>query len=67
VGKKKPVLQAVSRIANGFLDPECVFFLDEAWFTLSRNMNSQNNSYWCLKNPQLLKFLCMTLKQSCVE
>jgi hypothetical protein len=30
-------------VTNGFLDPELVFFSDEAWFTLSRNVNSQNN------------------------
>jgi hypothetical protein len=26
------------------------FFLDETWFTLSRNINSQNKCHWCSKN-----------------
>jgi hypothetical protein len=30
-------------VANEFLDPELVFFLDEAQFTLNKNENSQNN------------------------
>jgi hypothetical protein len=64
--RRKPVLQAVSRITNGFLDPECVFLLDEARLTLSRSMSSQNNSYWCFKNPKLIIFLCKTLKQNFV-
>jgi hypothetical protein len=64
--RKKPVLQGVSRITNGFLDPECVFLLDEAWLTLSRSMNSQNNSYWYLENPKLIIFLCKSLKQNLV-
>jgi len=27
-------------------------FLDEPWFTLSKNVNSQSSKYWCCKNPQ---------------
>ena len=27
-----------------------VFFLDEAWFTLSTNIHSQSNKYWCYGN-----------------
>jgi len=49
-----------------FLDPECVFLLDEEWLTLSRSMNSQNNSYWCSKNPKLIKFFYVILKQNLV-
>jgi hypothetical protein len=28
-----------------------MFALDEACLTLSRNLNSQNNRWWCYKNP----------------
>jgi len=27
------------------------YFLDKTWFTLNGNVNSQNNIYWCFKNP----------------
>jgi hypothetical protein len=30
-------------VANGILDPEHMFFLDKAQFTLNKNANSQNN------------------------
>jgi hypothetical protein len=39
------------------------FFLNGAWFTLTRNTRSQNNRYGCYKNPmQFMKFLYITLK-----
>jgi len=42
-----------------------VFFLDEAWCPLSRNVNSQRNSCWCypMKIPkQFVKFSVWDLK-----
>jgi hypothetical protein len=52
LGSKKLVsMWFQESVANGFLGPELVFFLDEAWFTLSGNISSQNNSYWCSGNP----------------
>jgi hypothetical protein len=33
-------------VANGFLGPEHMFFLDKAQFTLNKNANSQNNRQW---------------------
>jgi hypothetical protein len=41
----------VVSIANAFLDPEHMFFFEVAWFTLNRNVKSQNNRYWCSENP----------------
>jgi hypothetical protein len=33
------------------VDPDFVFYTDEARFHLSGYMNSQNNSYWSAENP----------------
>jgi hypothetical protein len=41
-------------VANGILDPELLFFSDEAWFTLKGNVNSLNNIYWCSKNSPVV-------------
>lgn len=41
-------------VANGILDPELLFFSDEAWFTLKGNVNSLNNIYWCSENPSVV-------------
>lgn len=39
------------------------FALDEAWLTLSRNVSSQCNRWWCYKSPvQFIKFLYLTTK-----
>lgn len=37
--------------------PKLILFLDNAHFTLSRNISSQNNKWWSYKNPkQFMKF-----------
>jgi hypothetical protein len=38
-------------VINGLLDPELTFYSDEAWFTLSGYINSQNDRYWFTENP----------------
>jgi len=35
----------------GQIDPNLLFFSDEAWFHLSGYINSQNNRYWSTDNP----------------
>jgi len=41
--------------ASGSLDQKLVVFLDEAWPILKGNVNNQNNRYWCLENPYLVR------------
>jgi len=38
----------------GQIDPNLLFFSDEAWFHLSGYINSQNNRYWSTENPHQL-------------
>jgi hypothetical protein len=33
------------------VDPNLVFYTDEAWFHLSGYVTSQNNRYWRAENP----------------
>lgn len=33
---------------------QLVLFTNEAWFSLCREMNSQNNQYWSTENPRLI-------------
>jgi hypothetical protein len=40
-------------VLDGEVDPQLVFFSDEAWFSLRGKMNSQNNWYWYAENPRL--------------
>jgi hypothetical protein len=37
-------------VFNGVLDQGFMFYSDEAWFTLSSYVNSQNNRYWSTEN-----------------
>jgi hypothetical protein len=37
-------------VFNGLLDLELRFYSDEAWFTLSRYVNSKNNRNWTTEN-----------------
>jgi hypothetical protein len=39
---------------NGLPDPEFMPYSDEAWFSLSGYVNSQNNRYWSIENPHAL-------------
>jgi hypothetical protein len=41
-------------IYDGEVDTQLVFFSDEAWFSLFREVNSQNNQYWSEKNPRFI-------------
>jgi hypothetical protein len=38
----------------GILDPQLLFFSDEAWFHLHRRVNFQINGYWSSLNPKLV-------------
>jgi hypothetical protein len=38
-------------VINGLIDPELVFYSEEAWFNLSSYVNSQNNRHWGTENP----------------
>jgi len=38
----------------GILDPQLLFFSDEAWFHLHRRVNFQINGYWSSVNPKLV-------------
>jgi hypothetical protein len=38
-------------VYDGMVDPDFVFYTDEAWFHLSGYVNSQNNRYWSAENP----------------
>jgi hypothetical protein len=38
-------------VFNGFNDPGLMIYSDEAWFTLSGYIQSQNNSQWSKENP----------------
>ena len=38
----------------GHIDPNLLFFSDEAWFHLTGYINSQNNRYWSTDNPHQL-------------
>jgi hypothetical protein len=38
-------------VLNGLLDLELTIHSDKVWFTLSRYVNSQNNSYQSTENP----------------
>jgi hypothetical protein len=38
-------------VFNGLHDQELTFYSDEAWYTLSGYVNSQNNRYWSTENP----------------
>jgi hypothetical protein len=40
------------------------FFLDDAWLTLSRNVNSQNKICWCNENTHVVHEICFTLATS---
>jgi hypothetical protein len=44
-------LQAVH---DGEVDPQFVFFSDEAWFSLRGEVNSRNNRYWSAENPGIV-------------
>lgn len=41
-------------VHDGYVDPELLFYSDEAWLHLSGYVNSQNNRYWCAENPHQL-------------
>jgi hypothetical protein len=38
-------------VFKGLFDPEFTFYSDEAWYTSSGYVNSQNNRYWSTENP----------------
>jgi hypothetical protein len=38
-------------VFKGLLDSELTSYSDEAWYTLSGYVNSQNNRYWTIENP----------------
>jgi hypothetical protein len=52
LGNEKSGLQVGSRISSQwiFLIWNFCFFSDRTWFTLSWNVSSQNNRYWCSEN-----------------
>ena len=41
-------------VEEGRLDPLLYFISDEAWFHLSRYVNSQNTHYWSSENPHVI-------------
>jgi hypothetical protein len=41
-------------IHDGKVDPQLVFFPNEAWFSLHEEVNAQNNQYWSAQNPRLI-------------
>jgi hypothetical protein len=38
-------------IYDGEIDPNLIFFSDEAWFYLNGEVNTQNSRYWSDSNP----------------
>src|SRR6185437_9724828 len=42
------------QILHGHIEPNSLFFTDEAWFHLTGYVNSQNNRYWSNENPHQL-------------
>jgi hypothetical protein len=46
-------------VANGFLDPEPMFFSSEVSFIFILNLNSQNNRYWCSRSPHAIPEVLM--------
>jgi hypothetical protein len=38
-------------VQDGEVEPQLVFFSDEAWFPLCGEVNSQNNQYLSAENP----------------
>jgi hypothetical protein len=44
-------------VHDGEFDPQLVFFSEEAWFSLCRVVNSQNNRYWSAENPKFIREL----------
>jgi hypothetical protein len=41
-------------IHNGEIDPNLIFFSDEAWFYLNGEVNTQNSRYWSDSNPRII-------------
>jgi inhibitor of nuclear factor kappa-B kinase subunit alpha len=41
-------------IHDGEIDPNLIFFSDEAWFYLNGEVNTQNSRYWSDSNPRLI-------------
>jgi hypothetical protein len=41
-------------VHDGEVDPQLVFFSDEAWFSLCGEVISQNNQYWSAENTRLI-------------
>jgi len=48
-------------IANGFLNLVLIVFSDDACFTLSADVRSQNDRYCYSDNPDEVKFYCVIL------
>jgi hypothetical protein len=40
-------------VVEGEIDPQLIFFSDEAWFRLQGYINTLNNHYWISQNPHL--------------
>jgi hypothetical protein len=46
-------------VHDGEVDPQLVFFSDEAWFSLRGHVNSQNNRHWSAENPGVIHELSL--------
>ena len=43
-----------TQVHDGILGPQLTFFTNEAWFSLSGYVNSQNRRHWCADNPNII-------------